>query len=276
MSTPYPTMHALSDFADAAAQIVGALDRADFFKVLGENLQQLFNLDNFIVFYFEQDCAAQLVHTNLDADELLRQMSPYVSGLYLLDPFFIQSNSIQTTELLNLDEIEPEGFRESEFYKSYYKFIDIVAELRFVIKMDDGRWLHIFMEREAGKGTYSLDELSRLKSLEKFIDSVVSRHWAWRRIGESLMQSEKTPLGFGLRSVIGQIRGKTLTNREIDIVELIIKGHSSKSIADLLKISTGTVTNHKRNIHNKLKIQSQAQLFHYLLQDLFALGVKPR
>jgi DNA-binding CsgD family transcriptional regulator len=77
------------------------------------------------------------------------------------------------------------------------------------------------------------------------------------------------PLAFGLRNIIGNLKNEALTAREIDIVELAVKGHSAKSMACELGISEGTVINHKRNIYGKCEINSQSQLFHLLLQALF-------
>lgn len=52
-----------------------------------------------------------------------------------------------------------------------------------------------------------------------------------------------------------------LTPREREVVELTLRGHSADAIGDLLKISSGTVRIHRRNIYSKLRISSQGELF---------------
>ena len=59
-----------------------------------------------------------------------------------------------------------------------------------------------------------------------------------------------------------------LTDREAEIVEMMLKGHSAKSMARVLGIEAGTAANHKRNIYAKLDIHSQAQLFDMFLRTL--------
>jgi two-component system response regulator DegU len=51
-----------------------------------------------------------------------------------------------------------------------------------------------------------------------------------------------------------------LTTREIEVVDCIVNGLSSRQIAEKLFISTNTVYNHRRNIFSKLKINRASDL----------------
>ncbi len=71
-----------------------------------------------------------------------------------------------------------------------------------------------------------------------------------------------------------------LTPREIEITSLILRGHSTMSIAERLGIVEGTVKIHRKNIYHKLGIASQAELFGTFIPTvhiacLFAYGVMP-
>ncbi|MFR9565649.1 MAG: LuxR C-terminal-related transcriptional regulator [Rikenellaceae bacterium] len=56
-----------------------------------------------------------------------------------------------------------------------------------------------------------------------------------------------------------------LTLREKEVVSLVAKGASNKDIADVMNISTHTVTTHRRNIASKLKIHNPSGLTIYAL-----------
>jgi len=58
-----------------------------------------------------------------------------------------------------------------------------------------------------------------------------------------------------------------LTERELEIVRLISQGENSKTIAGRLKISSKTVDAHRRNIMEKLKLDSIADLIKYALRE---------
>lgn len=50
----------------------------------------------------------------------------------------------------------------------------------------------------------------------------------------------------------------TLTQRELEVLELLGKGFSSSEIAELLKVSRHTVITHSRSIHRKLEVSSRS------------------
>jgi len=54
-----------------------------------------------------------------------------------------------------------------------------------------------------------------------------------------------------------------LTDREIEVMSLIVQGHINKEIADRLHISLSTVITHRRNIMDKLDIKSVSALTIY-------------
>ena len=60
----------------------------------------------------------------------------------------------------------------------------------------------------------------------------------------------------------------SLTQREREITHLLLRGHSSKSIARELGIAPGTVMVHKRNLFSKLGITSQYELFSRFIDTL--------
>jgi DNA-binding CsgD family transcriptional regulator len=266
---------AVRQFATACGDMIRAIDQPGFLAALQASLGTLAQFDNYIVYEFEENCAARLVHTNLDPARLTTDMGPYQRGLYLLDPFYLHAVASHQGSFRSLSEIAPEGFLESEFYQSYYRTTGVADEARYMIRIGRDHHVHVFAEREPPHERFSPADLARLSAILPIVQSAVERHWNWRRMGDSVRSGERARLGFGVRNVISGLGGSVLTPREVDIVELSIKGHSSKSIAAVLDISEGTVINHKRNVYAKLDIGSQSQLFHLFLQALFSNDGEP-
>lgn len=60
---------------------------------------------------------------------------------------------------------------------------------------------------------------------------------------------------------------KIFTNRELEIVQLCVKGYSVKMIAEELNVSTRTVESHKNNIFKKLGFNSTGEMVSYVLKN---------
>ncbi len=56
----------------------------------------------------------------------------------------------------------------------------------------------------------------------------------------------------------------SLSQREIEIISFIKKGHSSKEIADILSLSAKTIEVHRYNLMKKLNLRNAAALVNYI------------
>lgn len=258
--------------ARLAARLIDTLESGELFPSLHEELSGIVPHNNFIVYWYRQGFAADLVFSNLDMERLRGQMAPYISGLYLLDPFYIADMSDHRQGLLRLDHVAPEAFHETEFYLTFYKSVQVLDEMHFVVPLALGRSVHVFLEREAPHERFADAEFDRLAALAPLVASAIQRHWSWRE--RSLVESSASPIhsAGGIEGVIRNMRPGQLTPREVEVIALLLRGQSSKRIAHQLGISEGTVTNHKRNVYDKLGVHSQAQLFSMFLGTLTGDG----
>lgn len=60
-----------------------------------------------------------------------------------------------------------------------------------------------------------------------------------------------------------------ITEREEEILRLVVLGYSNKEIADKLIISVKTVENHKRNIMDKLGFESRHELVQFAIKNKY-------
>ena len=62
-------------------------------------------------------------------------------------------------------------------------------------------------------------------------------------------------------------KGKGLSEREINVLQQIVKGYTNKEIADHLSISLNTVLTHRKNITAKLGIKTVSGLTFYAMMN---------
>lgn len=65
---------------------------------------------------------------------------------------------------------------------------------------------------------------------------------------------------------------KDLSVREIDVLQLIVRGSTNKEVADRLNISLNTVLTHRKNITSKLGIKTVSGLTFYALMNGLIAG----
>lgn len=264
-----PQNNLFAHFSQLGAGLVRTLGQPNFFEETCASLREILAFDYFIIYLFEVGYVAKLIYFNLDRQILYPHMTQYEQGLYLMDPFYVAATSMNCQGVYRINQIVRADFLDSEFYNKHYKRVPISDELRYMVRIDNERWIHVFLERDVNQPVFSDYEFEMLSSLEPLVDSMVIRHWELRQKDETVQEQLKAPIKRDIRSAIGRFGGSNLTKREIDVVELMLKGYSSKSVADMLCRSVGTVNNHKRNIYLKLDVNSQGQLFNRFLEHLF-------
>jgi DNA-binding NarL/FixJ family response regulator len=61
--------------------------------------------------------------------------------------------------------------------------------------------------------------------------------------------------------------GQRLTKRELQVLQFIAEGHSTKEIAAILEISVKTIETHRKQIMDKLNVRSIAELTKYAVRE---------
>lgn len=257
----------IGDIVDISALLLRSAATDSALDGLGAALQKVCPFSDFIAFLYRRHSRPLILTTNLGMEWLTDRLSEYSEGLYLLDPFY-QKAIARESGFHRLSDISPEEYFDSEYYNHFYKHTNIVDETRFIVPLDDddAGSMQILAARAGDLPGFQDFELALLGAFHPLVAEYCRMHFD--RSGQAYRDSPQRADMFDLRDKIAALPGAQLTAREIDTVELMLKGHSTKSVARVLNIDDGTVSNHKRNIYQKLDIHSQAQLFNLFLESL--------
>lgn len=120
----------------------------------------------------------------------------------------------------------------------------------------------IFAERSLRAGAHgyvmkrtSPDEV--LEAIRRVLDGEV---WVSGAVRNRILKSSLTGRPFQTSLVAG------LTDREVEVLQLIGRGHRSREIAEILKISVKTVETHRAHLKEKLDLKDTTQLTHFAMQ----------
>lgn len=105
--------------------------------------------------------------------------------------------------------------------------------------------------------TLSLDTMSQLSEFHSLCINVPEAE-----LVRSLLMLEQHAHGQGqnLPSMPKALQQKILSDREIEVMSLIVQGYINKEIADKLNIGLSTVITHRKNIMEKLGMKSVSAL----------------
>ena len=208
------------------------------------------------------------VYDNVRAERRTEVIDRYLDGAYLLDPFYEAYLSDPSSRLIVLNEVAPDRFLMSTYFRRYYQAIRLQDELAIFVGLADGSTLFYSIGRRANERRFGRREVAALRQALPVFFALNRRHFnssSYRF--DTPAEAAPSP---SIEDAMIRFGAGQLTAREQEIAGLILKGHSSKGIAQLTDISPGTVKIHRKNIYRKLQISSQSELFSRFLNSLQA------
>ncbi|WP_448204962.1 LuxR C-terminal-related transcriptional regulator [Azospirillum sp. sgz302134] len=247
---------------EAVGRVVEATGTPDFPRALEAALGLLAPFQMMNGFHYSPDGRAfDLCNDRISADRGII-VDQYLAGAYVLDPFYDATRLPGAERLITMRQLAPDSFEQSEYFRVHYAATGIVDEIGFRLALQGGHAAVLSLSRIGGEAAlFSADELERLRAAAALVCALGERHWGSVPASADTAAQDGTPRRF---------EHPLLTRREQEIVTLILKGHSSLSIAAVLSLSPDTVKVHRRRIYAKLKISSQGELFRTFLADHLA------
>lgn len=246
----------MENYLERLPDVIDSVATNQFYPNLLSWLSSLIAFDNAIVYSFEKGAPPRFLSKveRRNSDSINRI---YQRGAYLMDPFYQEIQKGGASNVLTLKELAPKGFYHTDYYLNFYRKTGWCDEAGLLLDISTNRQLGIFFGNEDRPFFSEKYTQAPLKDAFDIIRSMVKLH---KDVSPSSVsnhyQNTDMQTRFGL------------TPRECEVVELILAGKGSPQIAQALFISLGTVKNHRKNIYQKLSINSQVELFNLLMNRL--------
>lgn len=253
---------------------IAALGSPGFARSLDEFLSGLVRFDLTCIFAYPTGRGPILLHDGLGGVGNEQAMENYLKGTYLLDAVYIACSHRKAPGLYRLRDLAPDAFFVSDYYNSWevHPCISMESgsldeEICFIARAADTQVAYSLM-RSNGSGAFSDAELDQLKAVEPVVIELISQQW--REPSGQLEQRRPERDRAVLEDAFRSFGRDVLTARETDICRLLLRGHSTTSIAHSLGLAEGTVKNHCKHIYARLNISSRSELFRMFLNHIFA------
>jgi len=157
--------------------------------------------------------------------------------------------------LMDINMPELDGIKATELINEQHPEIKVLA----LTMMDENQ--HIRQMIEAGASGYILKNSDKDELLDAITAILEGRHYfsddTARRVMMDLVKSDDQSQ---------HSDPADLTDREKEVLELIVKEHTNQEIADKLYISIRTVDSHRRNLLQKTGAKNTAGLVTYAIR----------
>jgi DNA-binding CsgD family transcriptional regulator len=241
-----------SAWNEAALRVMHASGAAAIGAALTAALRAVIEFDSAFLATLHRDAPpADPYYSDPDEPEL-----KYHDGPYLLDPFYNHFLAGGGDGCYRLADLAPEGFLRSEYFAGYYHLLNLTDELGLLVPLGPGTSAHVSIGRQKGPRFTNRDRDWLAAAAPLARDAV-------RRMHETATPAVAlaSALHDSLRQAYQSFGASVLTEREREVVHLLLRGNSAKAIARVLEISPETARNHLKHAYPKLGVASQAELF---------------
>jgi len=242
------------------AEAVGALHADKFFGVLADILLSNVSASHCSIWHYIDDRAPQRLYDHAPSDERHYLHTELLRAAYVIGPYY--SGLVKTraeTGFYLISDIAPEGFAESEYYRTYYKPKGVSDEGMFFIRLSDAQSIGVLIEKVGADNHFTVAETARMGCLSEITASLICHHVGGN--GEGVIEADESTPQSVVTAAFESFGSSLLSEREREICTLILKGHSSKSGARILNISPETERVYRKRLYGKLGVVSQGELF---------------
>lgn len=247
------------------AELYAAPDQQRVPELLVRAVRELLDFDSGLICVMGESIRPIDIFDDVPADIRESNIDTYYSGAYLLDPYYQAGVSGIEPGLYRLRELAPPGFRQSEYFRLYFRESGMVDEVVSLTYLPGGLFMHTSYSISHGSPPLKPSQIERVRLAQPLIDRILIDYW--QQSGEQKPEGTSR-LSTELGAALDLFGASLLTERESEIVRLYLKGHSTRSIAERLGISQHTVSMHRKNAYAKLDVRSQFELFHLFIDSL--------
>ncbi|GHC15927.1 helix-turn-helix transcriptional regulator [Aidingimonas halophila] len=254
------------------ARLIQAAGSLSFPAMLERVLRDLVGFDSILINTYQGRQRPLLIHDDYPAHRREQGIERYLSEAYLLDPFFSAVREGLEKGAHRLRELAPDRFEASDYYHRYYRALGLADEVGIFARVADDTIIVVSLGFRQDAPSLKHRDLQALRHIAPVIESLLGEFWKWQRSTFQAQLNAQAPVETAFES-FGR---EALTDRERDIVRLLLAGHSTKSAARELDISDGTVKVHRKHIYQRLAVTSQSQLFRLFLDHVALVSRQQR
>jgi DNA-binding CsgD family transcriptional regulator len=247
----------------AIAVAIRLVDAPGFEAALWDMFRRTVAPDNMVVLAYVDSGPPQILYTQTDQPRVFAALEhTYVAGAYLLDPYYDLHLNRVPAGVYRMRDVVPDAFHRSRYFSEYYEQTTLLDELTFVAYPVPGVSINICLGRDASSAQqFTGRQIAACQRLAPIVVALAVRHWAGI-VPRAGVAGDVAARLIASAHVVHSIR---LSPRQAEVALLILRGHSTVSIALRLNVAAQTVKVFRKQLYSRCLISSQAELFALML-----------
>ncbi len=261
----------ISHYNEHLARLITCVGQPDFAQQLVATLKSLVPIDDATVLVYPDTDLPIVEYFEVPAGLDRCTLDVFVAGAFVLDPYYQAASRDRRFGVFQLRDLAPTGFRDSEYYKVWYRNCGYQDECGFLLPNGANGFINIALGRTSASSRFSRPQVASLAAVQPVIEVLCQQHW---QMHPAVADGEQGSINLReqLNTALNQFGSSLLTEREAQVINMVLHGHGNKTLAEKLSISVETVKLHRKHAYAKLEVSSQAELFHLFLDSLMSAG----
>lgn len=235
------------------ASCIDRLGTGEFYASFFQMMKTIARIDQYMVFEFSPAgdyATCRLAHNRVSSALGVELASRYLEGAYLDDPLLA---SLKASLLQQAEEIPCRFLEKRELPVVYRKrFFNVPNfETKFSFVVVDRKTKHLFYINFYNKkaNTFSENQHATFLALSPTIGALLLKHFRAER---------------KQRGTINSLLASGLSEREAQTCQMLLQGHTAKSIGNHLNLNETTIITYKKRAFRKLNISRKSELVKFV------------
>ncbi len=268
----------------ALARIIDDLGSERLPETLIAGLAEVLPFDMAAIFIYRRRSRPIHLYDNFTPVEAKQGITAYIEGTYVLNPFYqaylggLMEGVYLMRDLASdlaadlapgsaqrryrAHRVSPSASEEIGYLTDHWP--RAMQEMDLAIFLDSDVLVEITLSRAESDHGFGAADVDRVSTVFPAVAAVVRKQLAEFSVGGA----RHTPPDSRIDDAFAAFGKAALTEREGDVVRLVLRGYSSEAICQHLNISLGTVKTHRKNAYARLRISSQSELLSLFLRSL--------
>ncbi len=239
-------------------------------KIFSLALRDELEIRYFSVFEFQRGLQPKLLYRDGDDEMFDADLTKYLNGMYLLDPLFDLYVNQGKTGTFHFCADAREEMDAEPYYDRYWRLLGLENEVGALYEIAPDRCIHVSFQFAGRDENVAARAVEFTTATEQFFSEFFRDVFAEDTLSDD--ETSRRDIHTAVSHALSDFGSHVLTEREQEIAQLMLKGHSAKMIARIAGISPGTASIHRSNIYRKMDVTSVGDLFGIFLAKLTVPG----